>query len=398
VAEAEPNAQPQKLDSTEESTETKVETMPDWAKLLGLAVVSPQLVVPADAIAQVEVSAQAPVQAEALIAKAASEVVQALPESVSVGALPLNSEVATELNIVAVSTKQTQTPPEVQEVGSDLNDTIRPQGIPERPKIVPQVLPSSVKIAPTQVEPKVQQQAATQSFTKVPEETLLNSKDLAPAMTAAMDTAETTLTHESFLADFVNQPEAGFEDGQQSQSGSSFGGQGQSGQPEFRAVSVETTEKVEQSMALTSTERRAVVHQLTQKIEALAVNSVRNQVTVRMEPAELGTVLVQVSKGIEGLTASLCASDETLQATLHETKNELAAALTAKSNATVRVEVISAESTPMGTSSDTNRQSSPQQQPRQEAVTRFFQPKTSEPTSRPAHRVRVSTGLIDLES
>jgi hypothetical protein len=190
----------------------------------------------------------------------------------------------------------------------------------------------------------------------------------------------------------------GFAQDQQSHSDSHLGGQPQPGQTHFKVVSNEVTQKVEQSMSMSSTERRAVVHQLTQKIEALAVNSVRNEVTVRMEPAELGTVLVQVSRGLGELTASLSATDEKLQRTLHEAKTELAAALTAKTNTTVRVEVISADSTPMGNSADSNRQSSSHRQHGPEPQTKFFQAMNLESTSVPTQRVRISTGLIDLES
>jgi hypothetical protein len=190
----------------------------------------------------------------------------------------------------------------------------------------------------------------------------------------------------------------GFAQDQQSHSDSHLGGQPQPAQTHFKDVSNEVTQKVEQSMSMSSTERRAVVHQLTQKIEALAVNSVRNEVTVRMEPAELGTVLVQVSRGLGELTASLSATDEKLQRTLHEAKTELAAALTAKTNTTVRVEVISADSTPMGNSADSNRQSSSHRQHGPEPQTKFFQAMNLESTSVPTQRVRVSTGLIDLES
>ena len=196
----------------------------------------------------------------------------------------------------------------------------------------------------------------------------------------------------------LSDTDEGFTQDQQSHSDSNLGGHPQPSQAEFKVLSNEVTQKVEQSMSMSPTERKAIVHQLTQKIEALAVNSVRNEVTVRMEPAELGTVLVQVSRGMGELTASLSATDEKLQRTLHEAKNELAAALTAKTNSTVRVEIISADSTPMGNSADSNRHSSPQRQHGPEPQTKFFQAMNLESTSIPTQRVRVSTGLIDLES
>jgi hypothetical protein len=117
-----------------------------------------------------------------------------------------------------------------------------------------------------------------------------------------------------------------------------------------------------------------------------------------MEPAELGTVMVQVSRGIGEMTASLSASDEKLQNTLHEARNELAAALTAKTNSVVKVEVISADSTPMANSSDGHKQSGSQQQSRQEALTKFYEQKAPVMEKTAAKVTRIKIGMIDLES
>ncbi len=272
---------------------------------------------------------------------------------------------------------------------------------------VPQVSPQDLAVEeqisslPYDLGPNTTNKAGSQDASSVvaPEMLPASAKQLNSSEVKTIEGKVSTVeTSDWETVAILADTDEGFAQDQQSHSDSHLGGQPQPAQTHCKVVSNEVTQKVEQSMSMSSTERRAVVHQLTQKIEALAVNSVRNEVTVRMEPAELGTVLVQVSRGLGELTASLSATDEKLQRTLHEAKTELAAALTAKTNTTVRVEVISADSTPMGNSADSNRQSSSHRQHGPEPQTKFFQAMNLESTSVPTQRVRVSTGLIDLES
>jgi hypothetical protein len=510
VAEAEPNAQPQILDSTKDTNKINPEETPAWPELLGLAVVATRNFLPTDAMAAVKVHFHLPKESEALVAmpfsasaenpiareaiareafellnivgvvsKQKSEPSGAVPEALS--SLQSKNSVQILLNskpepvrinqatdkpfsaggqVPQVSSQDltidVQISPLPSNLGANMTGSVRINQAPDKPVStggqVPQVstqylaveeqispLPSNFGanmtgsvltnqatdkpvIAESQV-PRVSSQNLTVDvqISSLPSDLGANTTNKAGSLDASSVAALVTMpasakelnasevkTIEGKVANvetsdwetvaILSDTDEGFTQDQQSHSDSNLGGHPQPSQAEFKVLSNEVTQKVEQSMSMSPTERKAIVHQLTQKIEALAVNSVRNEVTVRMEPAELGTVLVQVSRGMGELTASLSATDEKLQRTLHEAKNELAAALTAKTNSTVRVEIISADSTPMGNSADSNRHSSPQRQHGPEPQTKFFQAMNLESTSIPTQRVRVSTGLIDLES
>jgi hypothetical protein len=510
VAEAEPNAQPQILDSTKDTNKINPEETPAWPELLGLAVVATRNFLPTDAMAAVKVHFHLPKESEALVAmpfsasaenpiareaiareafellnivgvvsKQKSEPSGAVPEALS--SLQSKNSVQILLNskpepvrinqatdkpfsaggqVPQVSSQDltidVQISPLPSNLGANMTGSVRINQAPDKPVStggqVPQVstqylaveeqispLPSNFGanmtgsvltnqatdkpvIAESQV-PRVLSQNLTVDvqISSLPSDLGANTTNKAGSLDASSVAALVTMpasakelnasevkTIEGKVANvetsdwetvaILSDTDEGFTQDQQSHSDSNLGGHPQPSQAEFKVLSNEVTQKVEQSMSMSPTERKAIVHQLTQKIEALAVNSVRNEVTVRMEPAELGTVLVQVSRGMGELTASLSATDEKLQRTLHEAKNELAAALTAKTNSTVRVEIISADSTPMGNSADSNRHSSPQRQHGPEPQTKFFQAMNLESTSIPTQRVRVSTGLIDLES
>ncbi len=376
VAEAEPNAQPQKLDSTEEPTDDKAQASKAWTELLGLAVISSPVTVPTDAMAVVQVSAPLP-----------TELISLDPEKASVEADSslISPTVAQVLNVVEISAKQSRL------------DSAQVQ---QRPEFQTNLKPELVQSLPQQTASMIATPSSVATSTTVGQSlTEKNAEKIVGSEVVESGGSEGVSVFTDVVAEVTSQPESGFGGNPKGHSDSNFNGQQQaSGQTEVKAVSSETTQKVEQSMAMTPAERKAVVHQLTQKIEALAVNSVRNEVTVRMEPAELGTVLVQVTRGMGELTASLSANNKELQTTLHEAKNELAAALTAKTNATVKVEVISAESTPMGPSNENSRHSSPQNQPRQEALTKFYEARTTEPKVQTTTKPRLSHSLIDLES
>jgi flagellar hook-length control protein FliK len=98
-------------------------------------------------------------------------------------------------------------------------------------------------------------------------------------------------------------------------------------------------EKSVEQVGMTKSEREAVVSQVSKRIETLAANGVRHEVRVRMEPAELGTVLMSVQRGLNGTDATLTASDERLGKALHESRQELMVALNAKGMNQVRVEI-----------------------------------------------------------
>ena len=505
VAETEPNAQPQILDSTKDTNKINPEETNAWPELLGLAVVATRNFLPTDALAAVKVPIHLPRESEALVSMpfaasaenpTAREAIELLnivavvskQNSQPIGAVPealsslqsknsvqillgskaekvrinraTDKPVSAEGQVPQVSsqdlTVDVQISPLPTNLGTNMTGSVRIKQAADKPVSaggqVPQVLSQDLAVEeqisplPTNLGanmtgsvrikqaadklvsaegqvPQVSPQdlAVGEQISSLPYDLGANTinkagsqdassvaaPEMLPASAKQLNSSEvktiegkvsTVETSDWETVAILADTDEGFAQDQQSHSDSHLGGQPQPAQTHFKVVSNEVTQKVEQSMSMSSTERRAVVHQLTQKIEALAVNSVRNEVTVRMEPAELGTVLVQVSRGLGELTASLSATDEKLQRTLHEAKTELAAALTAKTNTTVRVEVISADSTPMGNSADSNRQSSSHRQHGPEPQTKFFQAMNLESTSVPTQRVRISTGLIDLES
>ncbi len=376
VAEAEPNAQPQKLDSTEDTKQVQSELSLDWASLLTLPSRANQKLAPADEMVADSNTAPA-VEA------------QPLPQLAVVSA-----EVQEVLNVVDVKSTKVDLATPVTPLASASLEQPKidvPQGVEGKTAITQlahseglpseKALATQTTLAKPQLDPEVGAMTLVQSPTVEPKPELK-----ATEPTLAVEGVE-------ILAEAPSeQASAGQGDTEQS-----FSGQ-QSAQPEFKIVAPETTQKVEQSAGMTPAERKAVVHQLTQKIEALAVNSVRNEVTVRMEPAELGSVLVQVSRGVGEMTASLSATNEKLQNTLHEARNELAATLTAKTNTTVKVEIISADSTPTGSAANSQQQSLSGHQPKQEAITKFFQAKTHEQATPATKKARIQTSQIDLES
>ena len=491
VAETEPNAQPQILDSTKDTNKINPEETNAWPELLGLSVVATRNFLPADALAAVKVpihlpresgalvsmpfaaSAENPTAREAIellnivgvVSKQNSQPTGAVPEALSslqsknsvqillgskaeqvrinratdkpvsaegqvpqvssqdlifdvqISPLPSNlgANMTGSVRINQAAEKSVSAEGQVSQVpsnlGANMTGSVRNKQADDKPVSaegqVPQVSPQDLAVEeqisslPYDLGPNTTNKAGSQDASSVaaPEMLPASAKQLNSSEVKTIEGKVSTVeTSDWETVAILADTNEGFAQDQQSHSDSHLGGQPQPAQTHFKVVSNEVTQKVEQSMSMSSTERRAVVHQLTQKIEALAVNSVRNEVTVRMEPAELGTVLVQVSRGLGELTASLSATDEKLQRTLHEAKTELAAALTAKTNTTVRVEVISADSTPMGNSADSNRQSSSHRQHGPEPQTKFFQAMNLESTSVPTQRVRISTGLIDLES
>lgn len=380
VAEAEPNAQPQNLDSTEKLPE---ETWVDANVLALLVSTAPVVTLPTAATSVVEnAEADAKVELPAL-----GDELGSLSFSVVSGkvAPAETEEVQSALNIVSVESKQSPiTPNAVVETQTEETDLLVGESAPSADE---PTVGDSLAIEP--VERQMDMAHALIEAPKKVEEAAPTPKTETEASVTATPVSAETASGQSGL------------DKQDSESGSN---ESEPSMPEVapvasaptpKPVHADVSKKVENSLGLTSAERKAVVHQLTQKIEQLAVNSVRNEVTVRMEPAELGTVLVQVAKDLNGMTASLSASDDRVQKTLHESRNELAATLTAKAHAPVRVEVIHAESTSMGSSADAQRQSR-QDQPKPQSP-KSFDHDTIRKDQPIIRRQRIKTTQLDLE-
>ena len=124
--------------------------------------------------------------------------------------------------------------------------------------------------------------------------------------------------------------------------------------PDIQQKSVTSTTTQDQPLTvtgkMTSQERQVMVDTIAKKIDELAIKSVRNEVRVEMNPPELGSVIVNIRKDMAGVTATLNASNEPLRQALHESRNDLAGALADRNIGQVRIEVraASADSMSMG--------------------------------------------------
>ena len=393
VAEAEPNAQPQNLDSTEKLPE---ETWVDANVLALLVSTVPAVSLPTSVPSVVE-----NVEVEANVDfPAPDEKLELLPSQGCKVAPAETADVQIALNIVSIESKQSPiTTKAVIEAPVEEFTLPVAKAAPLADDL--EVVKPTIA-APLTTEPVRSKMEESQAVVEAP------SKFEAPKKvgdTAPATKVETEIETEASLAAApVSGETASGQSGLDKQDSESSSNESEPSTPEVapvvsaptsRPVHAEVSKKVENSLGLTSAERKAVVHQLTQKIEQLAVNSVRNEVTVRMEPAELGTVLVQVAKDLNGMTASLSASDDRVRKTLHESRNELAATLTAKAHAPVRVEVIQAESTSMGSSTDAQRQSR-QDQPQPQSP-KHLDNDTIRKDQPVIRRQRIKTTQLDLE-
>ena len=158
---------------------------------------------------------------------------------------------------------------------------------------------------------------------------------------------------------------------------------------------------------LDAANRQKIVDTVSQKIDELSVRSVRNEVRVQMQPAEMGTVVVNVRKDLEGLTATLSATNEPLRQALHESRNDLAGALADRNVGQVRVEVRSASADTMNMGQQFNQansnsqQNHQQQQLHKQAVANLASAQgdvDKQPETKPARPTRAASNTaLDLE-
>lgn len=175
------------------------------------------------------------------------------------------------------------------------------------------------------------------------------------------------------------------------------------GQKPINGVKVEGKDE-NLTRALTNDDRQRVVETLTKKIEELSVRSVRNEVRVEMHPPEMGSVVVDLRNSLEGLTATLSASNEPLRQALHESRNDLAGALADRNVGQVRIEVRSANPDTMNMGQQFNQSQSQNPQhsqyhaPKHAVVdNRSFNQNSSQTVEdKPVVR-RMATTLIDME-
>ena len=153
---------------------------------------------------------------------------------------------------------------------------------------------------------------------------------------------------------------------------------------------------------LTTAERQAMVDTISKRIDELAAKSVRNEVRIEMHPPELGSVVINIRKDMAGLTATLNASNEPLRQALHETRNDLAGALAYKNVGQVKIEVrgASADTMNMGQQFNQARSQHDQHQQHQTRQTSLNAGKVaidSKKSPVPTAPRRAITTLLDME-
>jgi flagellar hook-length control protein FliK len=93
------------------------------------------------------------------------------------------------------------------------------------------------------------------------------------------------------------------------------------------------------SRALTTRERTEAVQQVLKNIDRLNLMHSREAVNIRLEPEQLGTVVIEIQKSINGLSANLEASNQPLREALDHSRNELAARLQARGINQIQISV-----------------------------------------------------------
>ncbi|RYG74341.1 flagellar hook-length control protein FliK [bacterium] len=109
-----------------------------------------------------------------------------------------------------------------------------------------------------------------------------------------------------------------------------------------RAEHADPAAKIE-ARSLDRGERTRIVHEVIDRVskhvETLAIQRSRDPLTIQLEPAELGRIVVEVSREANGLSADLSASDPRVAQALDRHRSELVAGLAARGHAEARVTV-----------------------------------------------------------
>jgi hypothetical protein len=147
-------------------------------------------------------------------------------------------------------------------------------------------------------------------------------------------------------------------------------GQGQSNSQNANgsgAVQNEQTGRIDNAKGLSPRERAEAVRQVQKGMERINLRNSRESIQIRLEPEQLGSVMIELQRGSEGLTAMLQASNEPLREALHQSRSELAASMAAKGVQDVKVTVQAPTESPNSQSStgNSNQQSNQQGQNQQ---------------------------------
>jgi flagellar hook-length control protein FliK len=114
---------------------------------------------------------------------------------------------------------------------------------------------------------------------------------------------------------------------------------------------------------LSHSDRIRVANQTVAQIERMAATSVRNEVRMTLEPADLGSIVIEIKREADVLNAALTASNEQVQDSLKESRNDLAASLRDRGFREVKIEVnASQESNNYSNNNESGRFQQQQQQ------------------------------------
>lgn len=123
--------------------------------------------------------------------------------------------------------------------------------------------------------------------------------------------------------------------GQQGQSGTQSNG----ATGAVNGVKGETKNEIDSAKGLTARERAEAVRQVQKGVERMNLRNSRESIQIRLEPEQLGSVVVELKRGVEGFTAMLQASNEPLREALQQSRGELAVGLAAKGVQDVKITV-----------------------------------------------------------
>ena len=87
--------------------------------------------------------------------------------------------------------------------------------------------------------------------------------------------------------------------------------------------SVQSSAKADQTSGVSSEMRQQVVNTANKHIQNLLINSVRNEVVVRMQPESLGTITIAIKRELDSVDANVSASDPQVREALRQGRPDI---------------------------------------------------------------------------
>lgn len=248
---------------------------------------------------------------------------------------------------------------------------------------------------------------STSTVTKLGEPKLVEHSEQPAAVTSVDPTkatavvASTEKSSDSGLASKDGRSETLFDDElteEQSKLETPTPGRSAIGIPQEDKPTVSQVREPAQRESMTLADRQRNIDVITRKIEALAVNSVRNEIRVEMHPPDMGSVSINVKQAIDSLSVTLTASNDQVQEALKESRNDLAASLQVKAKQEVNIEIKAGQSQSLPQEqANAHHQRNPQREQPEARQQTFSAPTREQKQPTPqAPRVRPNT-FINLE-